>query len=131
MSPADRRGASIVEIMMSTTILLVGFIGFIEALTIMSEALDTARRQQAAQQVLAGEIEKLRGRDWTSIANLPASATITIDRAGAISGDTTSFALSNFSATASDDNTSLSTLAKGFTCTLSRTRLRPAAATAH
>lgn len=117
--------------MMATTILLVGFIGLIQALTITSEALDTARKQQVAQQLAAFEIEKLRGKDWTVIANLPASAAITVGANGVISGDGGSFALSNYTASnAADDNATLARLANGFTCALARTRLRPASATA-
>jgi hypothetical protein len=116
--------------MMATTILLVGFIGLIQALTIMSEALDTARKQQVAQQIVAAEIEKLRGKDWTTIANLPASAAITVGPGGAISGDAASFALSNYTSDGADDNTTLANLANGFTCSLTRTRLRPTGATA-
>jgi len=126
----SRHGFSVVEVMMATTILLVGFIGLISALTSMAEALDTARKQQVAQQIVAAEIEKLRGRDWTSIASLPASGTITIGAAGAITGDATSFALCNYTADASDDNTALARLANGFTCACSRTWLRPTGATA-
>src|SRR3954470_22504966 len=92
----QRRGFSVIEVMMATTILLVGFVGLIHGLTIMSEALDTARKQPVAQQILAAEIEKLRGKDWTTIANLPASGTIVIGPGGAISGDAASFALSNY-----------------------------------
>ncbi len=115
---------------MATTILLVGFIGLIQALTIMSEALDTARKQQVAQQIAAAEIEKLRGKDWNTIANLPASASITVGAGGTISGDAASFALSNYTADTSDDNTTLAHLANGFTCSFARTRLRPSGATA-
>jgi Tfp pilus assembly protein PilV len=127
---AQRHAFSIVEVMMATTILLVGFIGLIQALTIMSESVDTARKQQVAQQIATAEIEKLRGKDWTTIANLPSSATITIGAAGAITGDLTSFALSNYTATAADDNTTLARLANGFTCSFTRTLLRPTGATA-
>jgi hypothetical protein len=116
--------------MMATTILLVGFIGSIQALTIMSEALDTARKQQVAQQIVAAEIEKLRGKDWATIANLPDSASIVVGAGATLTGDTASFALSNYTSAASDDNVALANLASGFTCTFTRTRLRPAAATA-
>jgi type II secretory pathway component PulJ len=123
-------GFSIVEVMTATTILLVGFVGLIQALTIGTEALDTARKQQVANQIVTAELEKLRGGAWTVIANLPASATINVSSTGTISGDATGFALTNFTADATDDNTTLRDLARGFTCTLERTRLRPSAATA-
>lgn len=115
---------------MATTILLVGFIGLIQAVTIGSEALDTARKQQVANQIIAAEIEKLRGKAWSMVANLPATATITVGGSGAVAGDVTSFALSNYTAVATDDNAALCALARGFTCSLERARLRPAAATA-
>lgn len=123
-------GFSIVEVMTASTILLVGFIGLIQALTIGSEALDTARKQQVAHQIIAAEIEGLRGGAWTRIANLPATATLTIDRTGALAGDAASFALAAFSAATGDDNTTLSQLARGFTCSFARSRLRPSGATA-
>lgn len=115
---------------MATTILLVGFVGFIQAVTIGSEALDTARKQQVANQIISAEIEKLRGGAWTRVANLPATATLTVSNTGVVSGDATSFALSNYTAVATDDNTALRDLARGFTCTLERSRLRPTGATA-
>jgi prepilin-type N-terminal cleavage/methylation domain-containing protein len=131
--PKSQRGFTIVEVMMATAILLVGFIGLIQAVTIGSNFLDTARKIQVANQIITAEIEKLRSSDWTTIANLPdtgtSTATITISAAGAISGDATNFALSNFTAATSDDNTDLASLAKGVTCSFTRTYLRPSSAT--
>lgn len=115
---------------MATTILLVGFVGLIQAVTIMSEALDTARKQQIAQQILTAEIEKLRGQSWTTIASLPDTASISVGSAGALSGNLTNFALSAYTAATGDDNTTLASLANGFTCSFVRTRLRPTSATA-
>jgi len=115
---------------MAATILVVGFIGLIEAVTIGSEEIDTARQQQVAAQIIATEIEELRSGPWSTLSGLPASATLTIDAAGAPSGDETAFALCNFTTGTGDDNTALLAQAKGFTCTLARTRLRPTGATA-
>lgn len=123
-------GFNLVEVMMATTILLVGFIGLIQAVTIGSESLDAARKKQVANQIIVAEIEKLRGGSWSTIANLPATATLTISTAGALAGDLAHFALSNRTAGTTDDNTDLSALARGFTCSLSRTRLRPSGASA-
>lgn len=123
-------GFNVVEVMMATTILLVGFIGLIQSITIGSESLDSARKKQVASQIIDAEVENLRSGAWTAITALPASATITINSAGTISGDTTRFTLSNHSASANDDNQALTTLARGFTCKFTRTYLRPAAASA-
>src|SRR5437879_582228 len=125
-----KRGFSIIEVMMAAAILLVGFVGMIQAITIGSESLDAARKQQVASQLVTAEIEKLRGGAWSVIANLPASGTITIDSSGAISGDATSFALANHTTDPSDDDTTLTALARGFTCSFTRTYLRPSGASA-
>ena len=122
-------GFTLVEVMMATTILVVGFIGMIQAVTINSEVLDTARKQQVATQIMEAEIERLRASSWSVISGLPSSGTITIDSSGTISGNETSFALSNYTTTNADDNTALASLAKGFTCSYTRSFMRPNAAT--
>src|SRR4051812_16432775 len=128
-TPKFQRGFSLVEVMMATTVLLVGFIGLIQAITIGSGFLDTARKLEVANQIVTTEIEKLRSGDWATIANLPASATITINSSGVISGDATRFALASYTTATTDDNSDLCALAKGFTCSMARTYLRPSAAT--
>ncbi len=128
--PRIRSGFSLIEVMMATTILLVGFIGMIQAVTIGSESLDTARKQQVANQIVMAEIEKLRGGEWSAVASLPASGRITISSAGVISGDSSNFALANHTADTSDDDTDLCASARSFTCAFVRTYLRPSAAAA-
>lgn len=113
---------------MATTILLVGFIGLIQAVTIGSELIDTARKEQVAMQIMAGEIERLRSGPWTTIAALPSSATISISRTGVASGNETSFAICNYTSSNGDDNTALLSLGHGFTCSFTRTYLRPSSA---
>lgn len=66
------RGFTIVEVMMAATILVVGFMGMIQAITIGSEMMATARRQSLAAQILEHEIGKLRLTAWGS---LPAAGT--------------------------------------------------------
>ena len=79
-------GFTLVEVMMASLILVVGFIGMIEAMALSSRMLDHARRQSLASQMINHEIEKLRFAPWvttngiTGISNLPtASTAITID----------------------------------------------------
>ena len=129
-SAARSDGFSIIEVMVAAAILLVGFIGVIQALTIGTESLDTVRKQQVAGQIIAAEIEKLRGGAWSTIAGLPDSATIAIGSDGTITGDCTAFALSNRTNDTADDHVALSRLAPGFTCAFTRVRLRPTGATA-
>lgn len=115
---------------MAATILLVAFVGLMQAITQGSEALDMARKQQVASQLITAEIETLRSGNWTRISALPTSATIAIGSDAAITGDTTAFALSNFSASSGDDNAALASLAPGFTCSYTLSRLRPTSASA-
>jgi Tfp pilus assembly protein PilV len=68
-SPISRRslgagGFTIVEVMMASVILVVGFIGMISALTVGSEMMATARRQNLAAQIINHELEKLRLLPW-------------------------------------------------------------------
>ena len=72
---------TIVEVMMAATILVVAFIGLVEAVKIASDMMDHARRQTLANQIINHEIEKLRFADWTTINALPmASTAVPIDR---------------------------------------------------
>lgn len=125
-----RAGFTLVEVLLATAVVLIGVVGLMQAVTLGSQALDTGRQQQVAQQLVAAELARLRHGPWDTIANLPATATITIGPGGVVTGDTTSFALTNFTAAPGDDDLALSSRAIGFTCTLTTTRLRPVAATA-
>jgi hypothetical protein len=61
--------------MMGATILVVGLMGLIQAVTIGSEMLATARRQTLAAQILAQEIEQLRFVSWSTISGYAAGPT--------------------------------------------------------
>jgi len=74
------KGFTIVEVMMASVILVVGFIGMIQGITIGSEMLATARRQTLAAQILNHETEKLRLATWATVSGYATSSTsITID----------------------------------------------------
>ena len=60
---------------MASVILVVGFLGMIQAVTIGSEMLATARRQTIAAQILNHEMENLRLQDWATINALAATTT--------------------------------------------------------
>ena len=69
---------------MAAVILVIGFVGMIEAVTISAKMMDSARRQTLATQIMNHEIEKLRYVPWTNgstgINDLAAGPTpITID----------------------------------------------------
>lgn len=52
---------------MAATILTVGFMGLIQAVTISSGMMDAARRQTLAAQILTHEIERLRLLPWQDL----------------------------------------------------------------
>jgi Tfp pilus assembly protein PilV len=118
------RAFSLIEVMMGATILVVGFIGLIQAITLNSAMLDTARKQQIAAQIIDGEFEALHSASWSSVSALAdgTTYTITVDSAGNASGSTSRFEL--------DNNTQLLALAGGFQCSLTSSWLRPSGASA-
>ncbi|HYC70970.1 MAG TPA: prepilin-type N-terminal cleavage/methylation domain-containing protein [Opitutaceae bacterium] len=126
----NRAGFTLIEVMMATAIVVVGLAGLMQVAALGIEALDTDRKQQVASELVAAEIARLRAGPWSAIADLPASATLTFADNGSLAGDTTRFAVANYTATAADDDSALAARAAGFTCTLTATRLRPVAATA-
>ena len=74
------KGFTIVEVMMASAILVVGFMGMIQGVTIGSEMMATARRQTLAAQLISHETEKLRLSSWSTVSGLTTSSTaITID----------------------------------------------------
>lgn len=65
---------------MASVILVVGFMGMIQAVTIGSEMLATAKRQTLAAQIISHELEKLRYVPFATIDGYPAGPTaMTID----------------------------------------------------
>ncbi|MDB6126893.1 MAG: hypothetical protein JWM35_789 [Verrucomicrobia bacterium] len=84
MLPPDKprsRGFTLVEVMMAATIIVIGFIGMIEAMAVASTMMAHSRRQLMATQIINQEMEKLRYADWPTITGLPvASTSIAIDR---------------------------------------------------
>ncbi|MBC7369105.1 MAG: hypothetical protein H7343_20230 [Undibacterium sp.] len=125
----NQAGFTLIEVGMASLILVVGFIGIIQAVTIGSQMIDTAQKQQCAIQLIDSEVEKLRSSSWTTVANLPSSASISVDYDGSVSGDLTRFGLTNFTATTIDDNSALLGMAKGFTLGYTVSYVRPVSAT--
>ena len=96
--------------MMAAVILVVGFMGMIQALTLGSEMMATARRQTLANQIITQEVEKLRLSNWTTVSGLAtASTSITIDSrfSNAIAGCGLTSSDISLSRTAADVTTDL------------------------
>jgi Tfp pilus assembly protein PilV len=96
-SPSVRQrvaGFTIVEVMMAATILVVGFTGVIQTVTIGSEMMATARRQTLANQILTHHLAADRYRDWSAITTLPAGPVVIATHfASAIQTSGTTFTL--------------------------------------
>lgn len=101
------RAFTIVEVMMASVILVVGFMGMIQAVTIGSEMIATAKRQTLANQIMNHEMEKLRLKDWATISALPTTSTsVTIDpwfNTAITASGATSWTLSRTAADATTD----------------------------
>lgn len=69
-------GFTLVDVMMGATILVVGLVGFIQAVLIGSEMQATARRQTLAAQIASNEIELLRTKDWATISAIAAGPSV-------------------------------------------------------
>ncbi|HEY4302152.1 MAG TPA: hypothetical protein VGM73_14855 [Candidatus Didemnitutus sp.] len=120
----DPRSAfSLVEVMMAAAILVVGFIGLIDAVTISSTMLDLAKKQQIAMQIMNGELGALQAENWTTVTNLAdgTTYTMTVDGTGNAGGSTSQFNLA--------DNPGLLAVAKNFSCSLTSSYLRPSSPT--
>lgn len=67
--------------MMASVILVVGFIGLIDAVALSSNMMNQARRQTAASQIINHELEKLRLLNWSKISELTTTSTaVAVDR---------------------------------------------------
>ncbi len=130
-APANQKAFTIIEVLMAITILAVSFTAVIQAVTMGAEMIDTARKQQIAQQIIEGEISYLRLGDWSIIKNLAdgTAYTTTVDATGTLLSDAT-----HFKQLASNPNLMLQ--AKGFGCQIvppastTPSYLRPASASA-
>lgn len=94
---------TLVEVMMASLILVVGFMGMIQAVTVTSGMMDHARRQTLAAQIISHEIEKLRLDSWSNISTLAAGPTtispIDSQFTAAIAASGATFSLSRSAAT--------------------------------
>lgn len=86
---------------MASVILVVAFIGMIEAMTVSSGSMDHARRQTLAYQIMSHEIERLRYAPWTNgstgindLATGPTAITIDSQFGGAIAASGATYVLS-------------------------------------
>lgn len=113
----SQAGFTLIEVGMGALILVVGFIGLIQAITLGTQMLDTARKQQIAMQIADAEIEWLRAQNDTFILGLSAAASMSVD----LTGTATPSSDANFHLW---DNPALLAQAKGFTVRMTHTTVR-------
>ncbi len=99
--------------MMGSLILVVGMMGMIQAITICSEMIATARRQTLAAQIINHEIEKLRFLPWDGVTTASPNE---LEISGLTASSTTITIASQFDSAITGVG-----LVKGTTITLSRT----------
>lgn len=72
------RGFTIVEVMVSATILAVGIVGVVTVSQSGLQALDTARNLSAASQLMQSEMERVRLMSWVQLQSLQDSGETTV-----------------------------------------------------
>jgi type II secretory pathway pseudopilin PulG len=75
------RGFTLVEIVMSSVVLLLAIMGSIVALQVAYRELELARATGVVTQVMQSEAERLRLLNWAAISALPAEETINLSTA--------------------------------------------------
>ncbi|HEY0965973.1 MAG TPA: hypothetical protein VGD88_01175 [Opitutaceae bacterium] len=70
------RAMTIVEVCIAATVVLIGVVGLIQALTIGAAMLETSRSQTLAAQIIQHEIGQLRLLDWDDTGTSTANADI-------------------------------------------------------
>jgi len=128
---ANQKAFTLIEVLMAATVLVVSFTAVIQAVTMGADLIDTARKQQIAEQIIEGEIAYLRTAPWVQIGseygvsdmlNRPFGIRIDDTGTSAISIASPPYDVDHFSL---DDNPALMAAAKGFTCQENATKLRP------
>ena len=112
-SLSPKAGFTLVEVMVAAGVMILAIVGMIQVVISGSEMLDVSRKQTIAMQIIHGQIDQIRLKNWTEIATLGASDTVQVE-----AGDNTA-AGSMFIF-----GTNLPTIAKGFQCKRTITTVR-------
>lgn len=77
---ADKKGFTLVEVMVSAAVMAAVIVGMIQVIVSGSEMLDVSRKQTVAMQIIHGQIDSVRLNDWSTVSGLAAGpTTVTID----------------------------------------------------
>ena len=128
---ANQKAFTLIEVLMAATVLVVSFTAVIQAVTMGADLIDTAHKQQIAQQIIEGEIAYQRASSWAGIglvagiADMQSSVyRIRVNAAGTSASDDTADIFNDLAHFSLADNTTLMAVAKGFTCQAATTNLR-------
>lgn len=72
---ADKKGFTLVEVMIAAAVMVGGIVGMIKVLVSGSEMLDVSRKQTVAMQIIHGQIDSVRLNDWTTVSGWGAGPT--------------------------------------------------------
>ena len=130
---ALQKAYTLIEVMMAAAVLVVSFVAVMQAVITGADLLDTARKQQIAQQIIDNEIGALRLGAWSNIATLANgtaySITVNTDGVTYIYSENASLLPPTYSRFALGNNSDLLLQAKGFTCQAGPVPPAPAPAT--
>ena len=68
---------------MATAVMALGLVGMIQVIVSGADMLDVARKQTIAMQIIHGQLDQIRLKDWTEISALPATRTVFVDASDA------------------------------------------------
>lgn len=76
----SRTGAfTLVEVGVAAGVMALGLVGMIQVVISGAQMLDVARKQNIAMQIIHGQIDQIRLRNWAEIDAYPASETVQVD----------------------------------------------------
>jgi type II secretory pathway pseudopilin PulG len=76
---ARRAAFTLVEVALAAGVLAFALVGMIQVVVSGSEMLDVARKQTIAMQIIHGQLDQVRLKDWSQVNSWPASRTVWVD----------------------------------------------------
>lgn len=73
------RAFTLVEVGVAAGVMALGLVGMIQVVVSGSQMLDVARKQNIAMQIIHGQIDQVRLRDWSTVNGYPSSRTVWVD----------------------------------------------------
>jgi Tfp pilus assembly protein PilV len=100
---------TLVEVMMAAAVLVLTIVGMIQVIVSGTEMLDVSRKQTLAMQIIHGQLDNVRLKDWSAVEALTTPCTVSVS-----AGDQSGFVF----------GPNLPTISQGFSCTRTITTVR-------